>query len=384
MSFWLLKIRFLFPSFIWNGLRFLVHATLFFLVEFFRFSSRGTLRLGPPRGIFVGLDLLRSKKVQGKILFESQKLPFFPDGSLTKICLLGQEGRQPWPLFWCRLKSVYLVGPSLCPLNSEKNIMLESAYGKEFYKDDPSFNYLFLPPAERLTGPWTSFVSRWDRGYYHWLMDVLPRLICLADFPSETRCLARGKIEPYQNELIRWLGLETRFTFTEHNHFFVEDFYYSGLVGMSGCVNPWAISFLRERLWGIAKDQNGFGDNVYIYRKGKTRGLTNEEEVISFFSNLGWTVVDTEQLSVAQQAGLFRNLRQVCTSHGAALTNLLWAKPETRVLELLSDNYLNGVYEGLAKVVGCDYSFKIYPGDKRWRVRVPLEDLASWIQEAKV
>lgn len=34
--------------------------------------------------------------------------------------------------------------------------------------------------------------------------------------------------------------------------------------------------------------------------------------------------------------------------HGAAMTNLLWAQPETRVLELFTPGYLNACYEQMA------------------------------------
>lgn len=335
---------------------------------------------GPPRGIFSGLDLLRAGKVEGAILLESQKLPTFGSRSVTKICGMGQESGQPWPLFWCHLKKTRLVGPSLCPMNEKKEIMVESAYGKCFYRTDPSYNDCFRFPPDQLAGPWTSMACRWDRGYYHWFMDVLPRLACLSSFPADTQCLVRGTPQPFQEETLEWLGLRSRFIFTEKNHFLVEDFFYAGLAGMSGCVNPWKVSFLRDRLGNMSDGQVGGGENIFIFRKGKTRGLQNEEEVRGFFHAHGWAVLDTEQLPVAQQAGLFANARQICTLHGAALTNLLWARPGTRILELLPDNFLNGVYEGLAQVLALDYSYRIYPGDRRCRIMVPARDLLGWMR----
>lgn len=370
------------PAMIPAWLRSVYRALRRLLVEMCRRAFRGWKSQGPPLGIFSALLLVRAGKTQGAILLESQNLPAFDPQSVTKLCRMGQESGQPWPLFWCRLGQTRLVGPSLCPLNEKKEIMVESAYGQNFYRTEPSFNQLILHTPEHLAGPWTSLACRWDRGYYHWFMDVLPRLTCLSFFPPTIRCLMRGPQQPFQTETLMWLGLKERFAFTDRNHFVVEDYFYAGLAGMSGCVNPWKISFLRERLGQMSRGQTGMGENIYIFRRGKTRGLRNEEEVEDFFKKRGWSVVDTEQLTVAEQAGLFARAKRICTLHGAALTNLIWARAGTQVLELLADNFLNGVYEGLAKVLDLNYSFRIYQGDRQCRIQVPLRDLEEWMRKS--
>lgn len=349
------------------------------IIEACRFLFRKGQSWGPPLGTFSGLALLRKGKLKGGVIFEKQDLPLFPPTSVTARCRMGQGGGQPWPFFWCHLGPTRLVGPSLSPCNHQKKIMEESAYGKNFYKTDPSYNYLRLPQAENLAGRWTSMACRWDRGYYHWLMDVLPRLACLHHFPSDTRCLVRGPIQPFQTETLRWLGWEKRFTFTQNDHFLVEDFFYAGLAGMSGCVNPWKISFLKNHLGDMSQGAVDGPKDIYVVRRGKTRGIRNEGEVEGFFRDQGWSVLDTEELTVAEQAGCFAQARRVCSLHGAALTNLIWAHPGTRVLELLADNFLNGVYEGMAKTLDLDYSFRVYPGDRLCKIQVPLKDLHAWI-----
>jgi hypothetical protein len=59
------------------------------------------------------------------------------------------------------------------------------------------------------------------------------------------------------------------------------------------------------------------------------------------------------------------------------LTRLVWARPQCRVLELLADNFLNGVYEGLAEAVGARHRFLICPGDADLRARVDLRQLEA-------
>jgi capsular polysaccharide biosynthesis protein len=114
-----------------------------------------------------------------------------------------------------------------------------------------------------------------------------------------------------------------------------------------------------------------------------TRGLTNEQEVAELFRSRGWSVLDAAQLSLAQQIRLFAGAEAVCTLHGAALTNLVWCRPGVRVLELCSSTYLNGIYEGIAQIVGADYRFRVCPGEPDFRAKADLgsltQDLDQWL-----
>jgi hypothetical protein len=63
----------------------------------------------------------------------------------------------------------------------------------------------------------------------------------------------------------------------------------------------------------------------------------------------------------------------VIGEHGAGFNNLLWCKPGCRVMELCSDNYLNGCYEGIALMNRLQYDFEIFRGDSSSGFVVPLD-----------
>ncbi len=113
----------------------------------------------------------------------------------------------------------------------------------------------------------------------------------------------------------------------------------------------------------------------YIQRVGKGRGVLNETEVIAFFHDRGWGIVDPEALTLAQQIQLFSQAEAICGAHGAGLTNLLWCQPSCRVVELCAANCLNGCYEGIAQSVGVDYQYLICRADEVFRAVVSLEEL---------
>ena len=349
---------------------------LFITRNLFRFSES----LGGPVGGFSVLQGLRAGKQEGKVLWESQPLPIIQPPSVMLECGMQQEGNQPWPLFWTRHSDARLVGSSLCLVDEQKRMMIESAYDNAHYRGDPSFNYIRLPPPLFLKGPWTSIVSRWDYNYYHWFLDALPRLGLLPNFPSNTQILARGPATAYQRATLAWLGITDRVHFVEKNHYRVEDYYYSGFTGMTGCLNPWNIRHLRALFLSHGTTNLSSPEKFYLVRKGKTRGIKNEEEVQEFFRNRNWAIVDTEAMGVTDQIALFSRAKQICSLHGAGLTNLLWSSPGTRVLELFANNYLNGVYEGISLLNRLRYQYRVFPGDHKHKIYVPLHILSAALE----
>jgi capsular polysaccharide biosynthesis protein len=83
---------------------------------------------------------------------------------------------------------------------------------------------------------------------------------------------------------------------------------------------------------------------------------------------------------VDRQSRLFAEAEAICTLHGAALTNLVWCKPGCRVLELVADTFVNGVYEGIAEQVGVEHHFLLCPGDSAFRARVDMKRLVEHIK----
>ena len=105
------------------------------------------------------------------------------------------------------------AGSTLVLIDGDKKACLEAMYA-EHHPRDPAFRSVWLPqPAVSVAGNWTSVVSRWTRStnYYHWFTDALPRLALLDRLPPDTRVLTPMRLEPFQIQTLRWMGLEERF-----------------------------------------------------------------------------------------------------------------------------------------------------------------------------
>ena len=299
--------------------------------------------------------------------------------SLRERCQLAQHTRQPWPFFWARIPNARLVGGNLVLVDEQKRLVEESAFGQPYAKIDPSNNYLWLPEPIRLEGPWTSTRSHWcpyKCAYYHWFMDALPRLALLDQFPTETRLIAPDIRSGFRRESLEILGLLDRCRPTPEQHVIVEDYYFSSPPAMTGCDNPYAVNFLRDRFLSTSRPASVMPEKIYIVRTDLRTAL-NGDELLEFLQARGFTPILAEKFSLREQIAMFANARAVCGIHGAGFTNTLWCRPGTKVIELCPANYLNGCYESLTAQIGLDYHYLVSEADREIRIRVDLKALGA-------
>jgi capsular polysaccharide biosynthesis protein len=237
----------------------------------------------------------------------------------------------------------------------------------------------------RLAGNWTSLPGRLDEGYWHFLLDSIPRLHALDRFPDDTRVLIRPRPEPWMIEIYEMLGVRDRLVEADFSCAEVEHYYFSSFTSMTGACNPFAVRFLRDRLLHHSSVENpaDSSDNaareplrLFLQRGDDwTRGILNRENVWRLAESKGWMLVQPEQLSIREQIALFAKADAVCAMHGAALTNSLWMTPGTTMIALTADDFLLGGFEWLARCLDMHHHALICPGDSRFRIRVDLEQL---------
>jgi capsular polysaccharide biosynthesis protein len=351
------------------------HAAGHFWRRPFRWLCPAVLGFGPPRGWFSITERISAGAVRGRILLEQQPATKPHASTLRKLAGITQETQQRWPIFWSYHHNARLIGPTLLLQDERKRVGVESAYGPDFVEDDPGYQQFRRPSAIRLEGNWTSLVSRFAEGFYHWFMDALPRLALLPDFPDDTQVIVPTIHSGYQRDTLKWLGLEGRVRITSEQHLSIEHYYFSSPTNITGLFDPYAVEFLR-RSFRERRDVNyDSPKRFFVHRIGATRGIVNENEVLQFFRKRGWPIVDTQTLSMAEQIQLFAGAEQICALHGAALANLVWCEPACRVLELISGTYMNGVYEGIGEAIGLKYDFLLCKGDAEFKALVHLADL---------
>ena len=122
------------------------------------------------------------------------------------------------------------------------------------------------------------------------------------------------------------------------------------------------INQLRDKLTANVKNvKSEFGDKIYISRQGqKLRFIENELEIVELLSSYGFKKVVMENYSYQEQIAICHNARYVIGPHGAGLTNILFMKKNSTILELSAKNdndFFNGFYI-LANMLGHNYLYQ--------------------------
>lgn len=134
--------------------------------------------------------------------------------------------------------------------------------------------------------------------------------------------------------------------------------------------NPIQLGFAKfNDLSSINFNQNIFKDStillnenspkkIFIERGNVTyRKLLKSDELITFLKNEGYFFCALDKLSFKEQATLFYNADNIIAPHGAALTNIMFCKPNTKFLELFPYKYQDWTFYTLAAYGKLNYFY---------------------------
>ncbi len=102
---------------------------------------------------------------------------------------------------------------------------------------------------------------------------------------------------------------------------------------------------------------------IYVGRgKVSYRKVLNEDWLTGLLSANGFEIISMDGLTLKEQALLFYNADSIIAPHGSALTNIMFCKPGTRLLELFPYQYKDWFNVSFAACGKLDYYY--YYGNK--------------------
>lgn len=103
------------------------------------------------------------------------------------------------------------------------------------------------------------------------------------------------------------------------------------------------------------------GGLLYVSRnEARMRRLVNEEAILPALRDLGFEVIRPGEMPLATQVEKFRNARVVLAPHGAGLTNILFCRPGTTLVEIFPRGGVHGsMFMRIASQRDLDYYFAV-------------------------
>lgn len=205
----------------------------------------------------------------------------------------------------------------------------------------------------------------WYHNYYHWMIDILPRLIYLKtlDDKSVPVCVGDSISRTAYEALVIALGDEKRIKVLSGTHLF-QSMIIPTNISESFDVSLPVIDFLREKFASesVLKNinQNTLPKKIYISRSdARLRRIINEEEIMESLRKRGFSILTLSNLNILEQVALFKNAEIIVSHHGAAFTNLVFCSEHTRVIEIFQDGHFNPSFYRIACCLSLSYYFLV-------------------------
>jgi capsular polysaccharide biosynthesis protein len=229
-----------------------------------------------------------------------------------------------------------------------------------------------------------------DRNYFHWLFNCVPRIelyrIADVDLDEVDHVVVSANQGAYRNETLERLGVPLDRLVECHEGFHARaervlatsNVYYA-------YVRPWAHDFLRETFLPFEPPASG-PERIFVSREpDRGRPLVNGLECLGLLEQRGFVPVRLTGMTVVEQAALFARARCVASPHEAGLSNLVFCRPGTTVIELFSPTLLHAHYAEVSALRGLEYFCLIgedKPADGRRAYRVPIDALERLLDAA--
>lgn len=222
-------------------------------------------------------------------------------------------------------------------------------------KHDPAKHSIFdletFPPLKQIEGKVAVLSGLSGNVYFHWMVDVLPRIELLRqseiDFAEIDWFLVNNYRHSFQRETLATLGIpETKILESDgYPHIQATELIVPSFPGYLGWSSPWVIDFLRRSFLPKMAVGSSYPERIYISRnKARYRRVLNEEEVVEQLSQHGFVRIFLETLPLAEQIALFFHAKVIISPHGSGLTNTVFCRPGTKVLEFVSPHYVSHYY----------------------------------------
>ena len=229
-----------------------------------------------------------------------------------------------------------------------------------------------LPKLEKIDGTVAILSGLSGHVYFHWMVDILPRLEILKihgiDLEEIDGFLVNSYQQPFQRESLKILGIPENKIIESDRHPYIQAkrLIVPSFPGYLGWLTSWGLEFHRRVFLKRIKQGNYienqptsfYPERIYISRNNsRYRRVFNEEEVIFKLSQLGFVCIQPELMTLTEQIAIFAHAKVIIAAHGSGLTNIMFSRPGTKVIELVSPNYIRHYYWVISQQLGLEHYY---------------------------
>jgi hypothetical protein len=182
-----------------------------------------------------------------------------------------------------------------------------------------------------------------DTNVYHWIARALPKLKFIRTLPSTIPLAFSYQPNSFQKECLQFFGIQNPQLILDPNKIAK----FKSLVLIEG---PWAVGNPAQSDWlvqealsrippaALRSEAPPKAKRIFIYRdKSARRRMVNQNQVKQFLEEKGFQSYVLEDFSFGECVALFNAADEIVFEHGASGIWIMFAKPGTKILEILPE-----------------------------------------------
>ena len=257
------------------------------------------------------------------------------------------------------LRGARVIGNEGAVISSDNRVFSEFTYVDDAggIHSHAIFRRRRFPRAAPLRGWYATLCYPSAAAYFHWLVECLPRLALLEKYlDSIDGFIVPANIESGLKQSLAAFGIdENRLVYQDVGSQYAPEHLLVPAYCAGRNIPPWVSAFLRNR---VLKDRpSAARQRIYVSRAnaGKRR-IVNENALLPILARHHIKVIRPSELSFIAQAECFDDADFVIGPHGAGLTNALFCRSGSKILELLpSPSVKPGTFHSVSSAAGADY-----------------------------
>ena len=240
----------------------------------------------------------------------------------------------PRGIAWARGAHLTADGRLITPISVGMNIPMERWMIKR---------QRFLPKIHRVIGTTVSLATDGHNNFYHWMLDLLPKLFISLAAGLADKPFYLGASTPFQKQTLELLGIPlARVLDCNVIPFLQPDNLIVPFLGDNHPPNVFDAAkyrLLAQVLGKLipAKSTTRELPARFLVSRAKTRSrrVVNEDALLARLMPLGFRPIFLEDLTLLEQITLFARAEAIVASTGAGLVNLIHCRPGTPVAILM-------------------------------------------------
>ena len=305
---------------------------------------------------------------------EHKRSPEFNESISEKKGLKIIKYPQTWPNIYrfTNAQCIATYGGSV--IDNSNTVYSELTYfpwGKKFH---PVLSFPFLGKRLKNIEKAIFIVTpEASNNFYHWYLDLLPRIILcklvIDDFSSR-HIIIHSELKQYEKEFYEYLGIDPEkiICLKNYNVLPVSDLivpeytfdYYQQLDIYGNNSTKWRkkiFDYVKNNIFTI--DVTVENQTLVYLQRGENnrfgRNLIGEAAIIPLLKKIGFQIYNPINYSIKEQAEILSKAKCVVSIHGAAMSNIVYCKEETLIIELKSPFNPPNIFNNITKNFGLKY-----------------------------